>query len=211
MASIVFDYSDKLNGVGVNPRTKAEIAYLMYRDIGNVPASEDKSNGVVTKQLYKARGVFTRDVHVLCPPHVAYESYIGGVEYYAEWLLVTVGGDGYIIVLHTQRDHATGVCRSKIVEISAKNPKIEFDSKPPMKLKAFVKWWLKECKMEAKPDQPQADPINLPEDDRRYPNASASEFATNPNYANVQNPPRLVPDNDPTGDDYGNVPTLLAG
>jgi hypothetical protein len=205
MASIVFDYSDKLNGVGVNPRAKAEIMYLLYRDIGNVPACNDKSNGVVTKQLYKERGVFTRDVHVLCPPHVAYQAYIGGNDYYAEWLFITVSGDPYIVVLHTQRDGGTGVCRSKIAEISMKNPKIEFDDKPPMKCKAFVKWWLKQCKMEAKAGQPACAPVDLPPDDQRMPNASASEFNPNPDYGNI--PPRLTVDANPLEDPYANAPT----
>jgi hypothetical protein len=184
MLPVSFDYSDKLNALGVNPRAKSEILYLLVSRVGSVPTDKDGSGGVISKHLYQKKGVFTRDVHLLCPPHVAYQAFLAGNSYFVEWLIVSVKGDIYIIVLHTDRNGTTGVCTSTVDEISKKNPTVQYKDRPPMKIKAFVKWWLKECKMEPKPEQPQAEPINPAEDGQRLPNASASTFDVNPDGAN---------------------------
>jgi hypothetical protein len=170
--AVVFDYADKLNAIGDNPRSRAEIWSLLVSKVWKVPPEKDGSKKMLDQQSCK-KGALVRDVHVLCPPYCVHKCTNGPTKTYAEWLIVSCKGDSYIVVLHTRKG-PNGTCTSEVDEVSKKNPQVELENKM-VKIKPFVKWWLKKCKLEVSKD-PQPPPANPANDGQRLPNASAANI-----------------------------------
>jgi hypothetical protein len=185
--AVVFDYSDKLNTVGPNPRSQVEIEFLLLTKLWKVPLDKDGSASLLYTQLCQT-GAQAQDVHVLCPPYCAYKAtnahLFGGNQYFVEWLIVACNEDTYLIVLHTKKQ-ANGICTSDIDHISGKNPKVELYDRAE-KIKPFVTWWLNQCTREAQPapantapEGPRFPPTSAAPLDHHSPAANATDVAAN--------------------------------
>jgi hypothetical protein len=182
--ALVFDYAnaDQLNQRGLNPREAWEIKSLLLAT-GRLPASKDGSHGQVFKYAF-TWGKFATHVHLLCPPIMVHSStnpkLFTTANYFSEWLLVSVKGDIYLIVVDTKRDLATKKSSSEIYEVSKKNPRINWEDQK-LSVKQVVRLWLKQCKLEAKPGAATAVPVHTPGTNggpvQRYPNTSGAPAA----------------------------------
>jgi hypothetical protein len=177
---IVFDYADKLNKQGVNPRETSEITSLIIQT-GKLRPDLDESRGLIFKHAWPS-GRFGRQVHVLCPIAVASAAtrMHPTKNFFWEWLFVAVKGDLYIIDVETERDKRTQTSTSQIAQVS-KNPScIEWKKSFKGPAKQFVAWWLKQCKLEAT-ESARPMPITRPSGNgarvQRFPNTSGATVA----------------------------------
>jgi hypothetical protein len=143
--SVVFDYSGKLNGCEINPRSQYEVLMLVYST--GYCRGPDGSHGEIYRQASALRG--KPDVRVLCPPHIVWNWATDYRRTFNEWLFVSFKGDIYLIDLDTTVQ-PSGIWNSLVANISTKNPVLAVEEKGIVKkvpAKDFVKWWLKECRM----------------------------------------------------------------